>query len=145
MIYGCESWIIDNKHEQQLNAFATSCYRIMLHINKKDHIKNSDLYERTNTEKLYKTIIKRQLEFIGHILRLPKDEPSRLYALYEPTDRLEDAKTKRGKTKTTYATYITHIMFHKSVSSQTAKLEANAANRDTWKKLVTDRLKTIDR
>ena len=38
LLYGCESGVISHDMESKINAFATSCYRIMLDIKRKDHI-----------------------------------------------------------------------------------------------------------
>ena len=32
LLYGCESWVISQDMENKINAFATSCYRVMLNI-----------------------------------------------------------------------------------------------------------------
>ena len=32
LLYGCESWLIDQKLESRINTFATSCYREILDI-----------------------------------------------------------------------------------------------------------------
>ena len=36
LLYGYESWVISQDMESKINAFATSCYRIMLDIKRKD-------------------------------------------------------------------------------------------------------------
>ena len=41
LLYGCESWVISHDMESKMNAFATSCYRIMLNIKRKDHVPNT--------------------------------------------------------------------------------------------------------
>ena len=38
LLYGCESWVITRHMENSINAFATSCYRIMLNIKRTDHV-----------------------------------------------------------------------------------------------------------
>ena len=77
LLYGCESWVIshDMEHvESKINAFATSCYRIMLNIKRKDHVPNTMIYSMTNTEPLIHCVRNRQLRFLGYILRLPEEE-----------------------------------------------------------------------
>ena len=82
LLYGCESWVISHDMESKINAFATSCYRIMLNIKRKDHVPNTMIYSMTNTEPLIHHVRNRQLRFLGHILRLPEEEPASRYALY---------------------------------------------------------------
>ena len=73
LLYGCESWVISHDMESKINAFATSCYRIMLNVKRKDHVPNSMIYSKSNTEPLIHHVLNRQLRFLGHILRLPED------------------------------------------------------------------------
>ena len=84
-LYGCESWVISQDMENKINAFATSCYRVMLNIKRIDHVLNTTVYSMTNTVPLIHLVRHRQLKFLGHILRMSKEEPARRYALYIPT------------------------------------------------------------
>ena len=73
--YGCESWVISQDMENKINAFATSCYRVMLNIKRIDHVLNTAVYSMTNTVPLIHLVRHRQLKFLGHILRMSKEEP----------------------------------------------------------------------
>ena len=57
---------------------------IMLGIKRQDFISNNVIHPMTNTEPLVYYVRKRQLGFLGHILRLPEEEPARRYAVYVP-------------------------------------------------------------
>ena len=85
LLYGCESWVISQDMENKINAFATSCYRVMLNIKCIDHVLNTTVFSMTNSEPLIHLVRHRQLKFIGHILRMSKEEPARRYALYIQT------------------------------------------------------------
>ena len=87
LLYGCESWVISQDMENKINAFATSCYRVMLNIKRIDHVLNTTVYSMTNTVPLIHLVRHCQLKFLGHILRMSKEEPARRYALYIPTKR----------------------------------------------------------
>ena len=143
LLYGCESWILNEKHQKDINSFATSCYRVMMGIKRTDHVSNIDTLKMIKSDQLYKKVIKRQLEFIGHILRLPDDEPAKVYALYEPSIQL--GQSKRGKPKETYTRYIANSLFDKSIANTitAVEIQSYAKDRDKWKKLVINRLKTI--
>ena len=82
LLYGCESWVISQDMENKINAFATSCYRVMLNIKRIDHVLNTTVYAMANTVPLIHLVRHRQLKFLGHILRMSKEEPARRYALY---------------------------------------------------------------
>ena len=84
LLYGCESWVISQDMENKINAFDTSCYRVMLNIRRIDHVLNTTIYSMTNTVPLIHLVRHRQLKFLCHILRMSKEEPARKYALYVP-------------------------------------------------------------
>ena len=63
--------------ENKMNTFAISCYRVMLNIKRIDHVLNTAVYSMTNTVPLINLVRHRQLKFLGHILRMSKEEPAR--------------------------------------------------------------------
>ena len=77
----CESWIllVSVNIKNKINAVATSCYRIILGIKRLGRVKNTQIHETTNTQPLINPVRQRQLCFLGHILRMPEDEPCRRY------------------------------------------------------------------
>ena len=105
-LYGSESWIVNKKQEKQINAFQTTCLRIILDIKREDHVSNEEVYRITGLRPLYTTIIDRQLRFLGHSLRRPKDDPVSQYALYTP----HHGKTSRGRPNMQYVKYISHLL-----------------------------------
>ena len=84
LLYGCKSWVISQDMENKINAFAPSCYRVMLNIKCIDHVLNTTVYSMTNTVPLIHLVRHCQPKFLGHILRMSKEEPARRYALYIP-------------------------------------------------------------
>ena len=52
LLYGCESWVINQKMSNTLNSFATNCYRIMLGIKKLDKISNEAVYSKVGRNQL---------------------------------------------------------------------------------------------
>ena len=79
--------------KNKLNAFATSCFRVMLNIKRLDHVSNAQIYNMTKTQPLINKVKQRQLGFIGHVLRMPAEEPARTYALYVPTHGKRQPRT----------------------------------------------------
>ena len=76
--------------ESKINAFVTSCYRIMLGIKQQDCISSIAIYSITNTGPLVYYVRKRQLGFVGHILHLPEEEPARRCAFICTTSWQKD-------------------------------------------------------
>ena len=105
-LYGCESWVLSQDMECKLNAFATSSYRVMLNIKRRDHVSNTIIYSMTDTQPLVHCVRKRQLSFLGHVLRLPEEEPVRRYALYIPPH----GKRRPGRPRTSYQSYIKRLL-----------------------------------
>ena len=54
---------------------------------------------------------KRQQGFLGHILRLPEEEPARKYAFYVPPH----GKRKPSRPRTSYITYIQRVLGYHEV------------------------------
>ena len=81
LLYGCESWVLSKAMESEINAFGTSCYRIMLDIKRIDRVSNATIYDLTQAAPLVENVRTRQLRFLGHVLRLPGDEPCKEYAM----------------------------------------------------------------
>ena len=132
LLYGCESWVVSHDMESKINAFATSCYRIMLNIRRRDHVTNNTIYTMTNTKPLIQRLRERQLRFLGHILRMPEEEPARRYALYIPAH----GKRRPGRPRTSYLTYIQHILGDDEGMLQTNQIATLAKDRSAWRNLV---------
>ena len=132
LLYGCESWVISKDMENKINSFGTSCYRIMLNIKRVDRVPNSTIYNLTETAPLVEKARTRQLKFVGHILRLPDDEPVKEYALYVPTH----GKRKPGRQRTLFWKYIQCLLGDMDSMLSQGQLSAMAQDRCSWRKLV---------
>ena len=53
------------------------------------HMTNKELYKTTEQKPISSLIREHQLQFIGHCLRMPSDEPANIYALYTSSHRSE--------------------------------------------------------
>ena len=133
LLYGCESWVLSSKMDSEINAFATSCYRIMLNIKRVDRVTNAKIYATTNTEPLIIRVRSRQLRFLGHILRMPEEEPCRRYALYTPSH----GKRRPGRQRTSYLSYIQRLLGDTENMFQADAIGTLAQNRIEWRKFVT--------
>ena len=128
LLYGCESWVITRHMENSINAFATSCYRIMLNIKRTDHVLNTTVYSMVKCTPLIHRVHLRQLTFLGHILRMPNDEPAKLYALYQPTH----GRRRPGRQRMSYLTYTQSLLG----LLEPRQIEDLAQDRVSWRKLV---------
>ena len=138
-LYGCETWVVSSQQQLSINAFPTSCYRIILEVKRTDRIPNNQILEQTKQVDLYETVKLRQLKFIGHLLRMQKDEPCHIYALYEPSNM---GHRNRGRQPMNYRKYIASILGDEAL--QAKQIEEYASNREEWKKLVAVRIKAVE-
>ena len=46
LLYGAEAWSLTQRMKQQLNAFGTSCYRVMLGIKRIDRVSNAHVLQK---------------------------------------------------------------------------------------------------
>ncbi|XP_078660078.1 uncharacterized protein LOC144904809 [Branchiostoma floridae x Branchiostoma belcheri] len=120
--------------ENKLNAFATSCYRVMLNIKRLDHVSNAWIYKLTNTRPLITMVRQRQLRFLGHALRMPVGEPCRTYALYVPTH----GKRRPGRQRLDYLGYVRNLLGDTEGDLRPEDIANLAADRRSWGRLVVD-------
>ena len=132
LLYGCESWVISQDMENKINAFATSCYRVMLNVKRTDHVLNTIVYSMTNTVPLIHLVRQCHLKFLGHILRMSKEEPARSYALYIPTI----GKRRPGRPRTSYLNYVQRLLGDNEGAMQEQQIAAFADDRRVWRNLV---------
>ena len=98
-----------------------------------DKITNKSIYERVKQQPLSVKLARRQLTWVGHMLRRKEDEPIRRYSLYEPGEQM--GKSKQGRHKTTYKQHIANLL-NKDISLSAKEIENAAQERNSWKMLV---------
>lgn len=70
LLYGVEAWTMKADNIKKIEAFEMWCYRRMLRISWVDKITNQEVLHRMNKDtEITKTIKKRKLEYLGHVLR----------------------------------------------------------------------------
>ena len=132
LLYGCESWVISGDMENKINVFATSCYRIMLNIKRLDRMSNERIYHLTNTQPLINTVRQRQLRFLGHILRMPEEEPCRRYALFVPTH----GRRRTGRQRISYLSYLQKLFGDAENDLNQDAIASLALDLCAWRKFV---------
>jgi hypothetical protein len=133
LLYGCETWVISEKQANKLDIFARTCYRIILGIKQSEtHMTNEQLYKEANAKPISLTIRDRQLQFTGHCLRMPADEPSNILALY-PTSSTS-ACSREGPYVTQIAKYI--CAFKKSDQLNATEITKYAKDKAEWFKII---------
>ena len=101
LLYSCEAWVLYRRHIKELESFHTRHLRISLRIKWQDMIPNTEVLKRAQITNIEAYLIKAQLRWTGHVLRmedgrLPKDL---LYGefrgglMFQPEDRTSDSRT----------------------------------------------------
>ena len=110
------------------------CYGSLIrkrrNINLREYI--AKIYDLTQTAPLVENVRTRQLRFLGHVLRMPDDEPCKEYALYIPPH----GKRKPGRQRTLFLRYIQHLLGDTDNMIGPSKLSELAQDRCGWRKLV---------
>ena len=131
LLYGCETWILTKHLTAYLNSYHTNCLRIILGIKRLDRVTNTTLYNLSHQSALTQTIQKRQLGWVGHILRKPTNEPLNIYALYSPSH----GRRKQGRQRLLYPEYIGRLVSPDFLLSP-LEIWRIAQDRREWEKLV---------
>ena len=75
LLYGSESWTITRELKAKINAAEMWFYRRMMRISWRDRITNEEVLARFGTRRaLVGEIRRRQMNFVGHIIRSEKLE-----------------------------------------------------------------------
>lgn len=69
-LYACETWTIGTEERRKLESFEMWCYRRIMRIKWVDKVTNEEVLRRIGEgRELWKSIRKRRMELVGHILR----------------------------------------------------------------------------
>ena len=127
LLYGAETWTIYRRHLAQLEHFHISCLQKILGLTWKDRITHTQIFDRTNTTSIEAIITKRQLRWLGHVIRMP-DERLPRQILY---GQLQDSLRRSGGPKKRYKDQAKTTL--KKCTIPPSDLEALANNRSAWK------------
>ena len=127
LTYGCETWTLSKEAQDKLEAFEMWTIRRMLRIPWTAKKSNIEVLQQANTEReLLKQVRKRQLKFMGHIVRKNKIE------LLSITGKIE-GKRSRGRQR---HTLIDRIIAINNLNCKPSELIHLAGNRGRWKDMI---------
>ena len=136
LLYGCESWVLTEKDKNKLDVFHRTCLRIMMGYNQNEnHMTNEELYTSTGQRKISDEIIRRQLQFTGHCLRMKPEEPVNTYVLYE-SKRSSVGQRGKGRPRLTYLAQIASYINVQKDNETVSVISRYASDRKDWKKLI---------
>ena len=86
----------------------------------------------TNTEPFIHHVRNCQFRFLGHILRLPEENPASRYALCIPPH----GNRRPGRPRTSYLAHIQRLLGYEESSIQADQIATLAKDRSAWRSLV---------
>jgi len=99
LLYACEGWTPYRRHIRALEAFHIRCLQTILHVPWWDKIPHFEIRLRAGTACLETILLRRQLRWLGHVIRMPGNKLPRrlLYSELSCGRRSVGAQKKRFK------------------------------------------------
>ena len=127
LTYGCEAWIVRNDLENKLEAPKMDFYRRMMRIPWTARVTNVEALKRAVVERcLMKRLRRRQLKFLGHIVRAKEMESDCLLGRIDGT-------RAGGRQRTNY---MDNILGFLGGGQTTASVLRLARERRNWRSIV---------
>ena len=130
LTYGCETWQLKLKEEQQIESFHYQCLRKILKIDWRKHVSNIEISKVANIPSALQVIKRQRLKWFGHIQRMPRNRLPKKLLEWEPSN----GATKPGKPKTTWKDTIKRDLMDMKITYEEA--EAMARDRKQWLSMI---------
>ena len=130
LLYGSEFWRVTKTDMRVLSSFHHSCLRQICKIFWSNRISNENLLEMTNSTCILKEIQQRRFRWLGHVLRMPVSNITRIALRWTP-----QGKRPRGRPKTTWRRTI-ETELKEQLGMTWGEAETKAKDRTGWRNLV---------
>ena len=84
LLYGAECWRMTETDLNKLETFQNKCLRQIHGIYYPNMISNVELHERSGVVSMEKTITKRRLKLVGHIMRMQPERAPKIALRWTP-------------------------------------------------------------
>lgn len=130
LLYGCETWTLYRKHMKQLEQFHQRSLRSIMRIRWQDRVSNQEVLDRANLTSIEATILKTQLRWTGHVIRMDSQRiPKQVFY-----GVLASGSRKQGRPKKRYKDQLKANL--KWTGLKPKELEPAADDRVTWRALT---------
>jgi hypothetical protein len=99
LLYGSEYWRVTNSDMRALSSFHHSCLRQICKIFWPIRISNENLLEMTNSTCVLKEIQQRRFRWLGHVLRMPVSNITRIALRWTPQGERPTGRETNRQTK----------------------------------------------
>ena len=125
LTYGCECWTISDRMKKQIEAAEMWFFRRILRISWTDRVTNEEVLRRAGVKRtLLKVIRKRQLEFLGHVMRKEQLENLSITGKF-------NGKRSIGRQRMTYMGNISDW-----TGKSTQEILTTTKDRKLWKSMI---------
>ena len=130
MLYGCESWTVNNEITNRIAAAEMWVLRRMLRVSWADRVTNEELLKRAGTHRvLLNKVRRRQMAFLGHVYR--KDDVERQVV----TGRVQ-RKRDRGRQRMTFLQSLRN--WATMGTTRRTDFLWTAERREDWRRMTAD-------
>jgi hypothetical protein len=134
LLYGSETWKINQSDEKKLDSFQYQCLKRIMQIWWPNIISIDELNERTQIHKISHEVKRKRWNWIGHVLRKEIDHHCMTALTWQP-----DGKRKVGRPKTTWRRTVDKER-KKAKWKTWNEARGYAKDRDKWKMSVVEAL-----
>ncbi|XP_062841273.1 uncharacterized protein LOC134300780 [Trichomycterus rosablanca] len=118
LLYGCETWTLYRRHLKLLEHFHMRSLRSIMGIKWQDRIANLEVLDRAETTSIEAMILKAQLRWTGHVIRMDSNRIPKQLLFGE----LCKGKRKRGRPLKRFKDCIKASIAHTGISPQAAEI-----------------------
>ena len=127
LLYGSEAWTLYARHLRTLEAWHIRSLRFILNVTWRDKLTHEEIFRRTGSSSLESQLGRRQLRWIGHVIRMDDTRlPKQL--LY---GELSSGLRKVGGQKKRHKDHIKAVL--KNFEIPPERLESLATDRSGWR------------
>ena len=130
LLYGAETWTVYRRHVKKLHAFMMRHLRSIMKIRWQDKVTNIKVLKRAGLPSMEDLLIRKNLRWTGHILRMPTDRLPR-QVLYS---QLPDGQRPRGRPRLCYKDTIKRNLKKRDIDTNSWK--SLALQRDVWRDTI---------
>jgi len=127
LLYGCETWTLYRRHMKQLEQFHQRSLRSIMRVRWQDRITNQEVLDRANSTSIEAMILKTQLRWSGHVIRMdPQRIPRQVFY-----GELSAGLRKQGRPKKRFKDQLKSSLKWAGITPK--QLELAASDRSSWR------------
>ena len=127
LLYGSEAWTLYARHMKNLEMWHVRCLRAILGITWRDKVTHSDILRKTHSVSMENNIAKRQLGWLGHVIRMDNDRLPK-QVLY---GEISEGRRSVGGQKKRHKDHVKSIL--RKYDIDPSHLENLASDRAKWR------------